>query len=281
MHFLWPKCLLFLGAILGGGKHQGILGVFAVKSCARCACGANAPPVIIFVVQFDLAGSVWCGVLRSNGCPSVFALPSNPSGSVCVAPPKDVLERRTAIGGAPPQTPPPRRPKLPWWGTTKFTIGKSCRAIFGTQPFGSQTPLSSLLIYPLAQTRHAFSPKLTLSWRELHAPCTHCAPFLYAEFRGHCFWHLLPRTIEEPPGSSSNIPEPATNYQPSSWCVPKNPPTSYHKKPRFVAQCTKKPPGEKVPETFQVGTIWGVVRGFVRTFGGGGFGTICGGFRYN
>jgi len=56
---------------------------------------------------------------------------------------KDVLERLTTMGGAP--LPTPRTPRTPDQSDKSgkkrnLPLGKSCRAIFGTQYFGSQTP---------------------------------------------------------------------------------------------------------------------------------------------
>ena len=103
----------------------------------------------------------WCTALDGCPPPSLYTSAKCPSfwgkhGGALLPPPSPT---RALVGGAadqprhvpvlPPRCPaahrhgappPPRRPKGPLWEKTKFTIGKSDRAIFGTQTFGSQTP---------------------------------------------------------------------------------------------------------------------------------------------
>ena len=43
MQFLWPRGLLYLGAIVGGGKESGQSGCTRHKRSTRRAAGANTP----------------------------------------------------------------------------------------------------------------------------------------------------------------------------------------------------------------------------------------------
>ena len=81
-----------------------------------------------------------------------------PDNVVGTLPSNNILERLTTSGEAPPQSPPPPpRPSDHSGIQQEMSLGRSCRAIFGTQTFESQTP-PPLFKYILAHPTPSSGP---------------------------------------------------------------------------------------------------------------------------